>query len=121
VDEKGDLKERTKRFALRIIRLYGAIAKNDVAAQVIGKQLLRSGTSVGAQYREGTRARSRAEFLSKVEASLQELEETRYWFELLVESGTMSEKRLQPLAEEARELTAMLTASAKTAKARTVR
>jgi four helix bundle protein len=78
-----DLRTRTKQFALRIIRLYGALPSGNVA-QVLGKQLLRSGTSVGAHYREGCRARSTAEFVSKLEVGLQELDESAYWLELLV-------------------------------------
>ena len=88
-DEDGarlvDLKTRTKEFALRIIRLYAALPQTTVG-HVIGKQLLRSGTSVGAQFREGTRSRSDAEFISKIEAALQELEETAYWLELIGEA-----------------------------------
>ena len=76
------LKARTTRFALRVIRLYGAWPKR-MEAQVIGKQLLRSGPSVGAHYREAMRARSDAEFISKMEGALQELEESAYWMELL--------------------------------------
>ncbi|HEY0049727.1 MAG TPA: four helix bundle protein [Pyrinomonadaceae bacterium] len=83
--ENTDLKTRTKSFALRIIKLYKALP-NTVEAQIIGKQILRSGTSAGAQYREGTRARSNAEFISKIESALQELEETAYWLELLIEA-----------------------------------
>jgi four helix bundle protein len=113
---RRDLQVRTKAFAVRVVRLFVALAKNDAAAQVLGKQALRSGTSVGAQYREACRARSRAEFTSKIDACLQELEETRYWFDLLVESQIIPEKRLKPLMDEARELTAILTASARTAK-----
>jgi four helix bundle protein len=110
------LARRTKAFALRAIKLFGALAKGDVVAQVLGKQVLRSATSVGAQYREACRARSRAEFVSKVESALQELEESRYWFELLVEAEVVPERRMQGLMDEARELIAILTASAKTAK-----
>jgi four helix bundle protein len=77
-----DLRARTKAFALRIIRLYSSLPKI-TEAQVLGKQLLRSGTSVGAHYREATRARSPAEFISKIEVGLQELEETVYWLESL--------------------------------------
>ena len=77
-----DLKVRTKQFALRIIRLYTSLPKT-TEAQVIGKQVLRSGTSVGAQYREAQRAKSDADFINKVEGSLQELDETGYWLELL--------------------------------------
>lgn len=84
--------------------------------QVLGKQVLRSGTSVGAQYREGMRSRSKAEFVSKLEGALQEIEETKYWMELIVESRIMSAGRLTGLAEEADELTAMLTASVRTTK-----
>ncbi len=78
LDEQKDLKTRTKEFALRIIRLYSAMP-NTTASQVLGKQILRSGTSVGAQYREGVRAKSDADFINKLEGSLQELEETSYW------------------------------------------
>jgi four helix bundle protein len=79
------LKTRTKAFALQIIRLYAARPKT-TEAQVIGKQTLRSGTSVGAHYREATRARSTAEFISKVEGGLMELEESGYWLELLADA-----------------------------------
>ncbi|CAN5310412.1 four helix bundle protein [soil metagenome] len=116
--ERGkDLKIRTKLFALRIIRLYSALPKI-TEAQVIGKQVLRSGTSVGAQYREACRARSDAEFVSKIESSLQELEETIYWLELLVEAEITPAQKLQNLQQEAEELMAILTASVKTVKAR---
>ena len=73
--EPSDLRERTKQFALRIIRLYAALPKS-TAAQVLGKQVLRSGTSVGAHYREAQRAKSDADFINKIEGGLQELEET---------------------------------------------
>ena len=72
---RQDLRKRTKEFALRIIKLYAALPKS-TEAQVIGKQLLRSGTSVGAQYREACRAKSNADFISKIEGGLQELDET---------------------------------------------
>ena len=112
-----DLKMRTKEFALRVIRLFGALPKS-VEAQVIGKQLLRSGTSVGAHYREGTRARSDAEFISKLEGGLQELDESSYWMELLSESGIVPEARLADLMEEANQLTAILITCVKNAKAK---
>jgi four helix bundle protein len=80
----NDLKLRTKDFAVRIIRLYAALPKT-TEAQVIGKQILRSGTSVGAHYRESQYAKSDADFVSKIERGLQELEETSYWLELLEE------------------------------------
>ena len=113
--EPSDLRERTKAFALRIIRLYSSLPKTSLA-QVLGRQVLRSGTSVGAQYREAFRTRSAAEFISKIEVGLQELEETSYWLELLSDSGVMPAKRLAALRKEADELTAILASSAMTAK-----
>lgn len=108
MDEKLplDLKVRTKQFALQIIRLYTALPKT-TEAQVIGKQVLRSGTSVGAQYREAQRAKSDADFINKMEGSLQELDETCYWLELLKDSGIFSAEKLTPLIKEADELTAI--------------
>ena len=114
---KKDLMLRTKAFALRIIRLYGALPKSTVA-QVIGNQVLRSGTSVGAHVREGKRSRSDAELLSKTRGALQEIEETSYWLELLVDSGIMRMELLDPLMKEADELTAILVTSAKTVQRR---
>ncbi len=114
-EEKKDLRLRTKAFALRIIRLYAVLLKT-TEAQVLGRQLLRSGTSVGAHHREATRARSTAEFVSKIEGGLQELEETAYWLELLGEAEIVQEARLVSLREETEELTAMLVASVRTAK-----
>ena len=90
-----DLKERTRRFGLRIIRLYTSLPKT-TEAQVIGKQVLRSGTSVGAHYREAQRAKSDADFISKIEGGLQELDETAYWLELLVEAGIVPSEKLTP-------------------------
>ena len=110
-----DLKTRTKVFALRVIRLYTALPKT-TEAQTIGKQLLRSGTSVGAHYREGLRARSNAEFISKIEGGLQELEESCYWMELLVEAGIIPESNLSDLMDEANQLTAILVTCAKNTK-----
>jgi four helix bundle protein len=119
----NDLKERTKEFALSIIRLYSGLPKT-TEAQVIGKQLLRSGTSVGAHYREGSRARSDAEFVSKLEGGLQELEETSYWLELLAE--IMKEKSekikedVKKIQIESRELNAILTTCVKNVKSRKI-
>jgi len=111
----GDLAARTKEFALRIIRLYSALPKS-TEAQILGKQLLRSGTSVGAHYREAVRARSNAEFVSKLEGGMQELEESTYWLELLVEAGIFQPSKLTPLRDEADELMAILVTCAKNAK-----
>jgi len=110
-----DLRTRTKQFALRIIRVSAALPKT-TEAQVIGKQLLRSGTSVGAHYREATRARSDAEFISKLEGELQELEESAYWMELLSEGGIVVPARLSELQKEADELTAILITCVKKAR-----
>ena len=110
-----ELRARTKEYALRILRLYCALPRT-TEAQVLGRQVLRSGTSVGAHYREGMRARSVAEFVSKIEGGLQELEETAYWLELLVEGGIVHEAKLQELLAETNELIAMFVASVKTAK-----
>ena len=112
--ERG-LEVRTKRFALQIIELFSTLPRSPVA-QVLGRQLLRSGTSVGAQYREAMRGKSLADFVSKMEGSLQELEENRYWLELLLESGTLSGEIIAPIRKEADELVAMFVASVRTAK-----
>src|SRR5438270_12141142 len=114
-EDNSDLPTRTKLFALRIVRLYTALPKT-IEAQVLGRQMLRSGTSVGAHYREAMRARSVAEFVSKIEGGLQELEETGYWLELMFEGEIMPESRLQELCRETDELIAMFVASVKTAK-----
>lgn len=120
MNEPTSILERTKAFALRIVRLYAALPKT-TEAQVLGKQVLRSGTSVGAHVREGKRGRSDAEMISKTEGALQELEETGYWLELLGESGIVKANLLKDLMKEADELTAILVTSAKTMKARRVR
>jgi len=117
---RPDLKVRTKAFALRVIDLASSLPRTG-AGQVIGGQLLRSGTSVGAQYREATRARSDAEYASKVSSALQELEESSYWMELLAESGTVDGERLRGLMAEAEELTRMLVTCSKKARERTRR
>ena len=116
-NNRQDLKKRTKAFALRIVKFYASLPKT-TEAQVLGKQVLRSGTSVGAPYHEAKRARSTAEFISKIEGGLQELEETVYWLELLIEAEIVKPNTLQNLLSEAEELTAILVASVKTAKGR---
>ena len=104
---KGDLGERTKKFALSIIQLYGELPRT-LVAQVLGRQMLRSGTSVGAQCREAQRAKSVADFVSKIEGALQELDETAYWFELLEEARIARTGRRTQLTAEANELMAIL-------------
>jgi four helix bundle protein len=113
----NDLMVRTKDFAIRIIRLYAALPKT-TEAQVLGKQLLRSGTSVGAQYREAQHAKSDADFISKIEGSLQELEETAYWLELLSELELFSPIKLAPLQTETKELIAIFVTISKKVKSR---
>ena len=115
VQQPLDLRTRTKQYALRVIRLFAALP-NTIVAQVLGKQVLRSGTSVGAHYREASRARSDAEFISKLEVGLQELDESAYWMELLTESGTMDASRLENLLKETDELIAILTTCVKNTK-----
>ncbi len=112
---RHDLKERTKKFAIRVLRLYAGLPKT-TEAQVLGKQVLRSGTSVGAHYREATRARSTAEFVSKIEVGLQELEETMYWLELLAEVGIENSGTIRDTLTEAEELVRIFVASVRTAK-----
>ena len=111
-----DLRQRTKTFALRIIKLYGSLPKS-TEAQVLGKQLLRSGTSVGAHYREAVRSRSKAEYVSKVGGGLQELEETVYWLELLTDANLVAPQRLTSLTNEANELIAIFVTLSNRAKA----
>jgi len=110
------LKPRTKAFALRVIRMYSKLPKSDTLAQVLGKQVLRSGTSVGANYREASRGRSKAEFVSKIGDSLKEIEETEYWLELLVESGCVPVGKMADLLDETRQLIAIFTTIDKKAK-----
>jgi len=110
-----ELKARTKTFALRVIKMSRAIPKYDDAGRIIAKQILRSGTSVAANYRASCRARSQAEFISKIGTVEEESDETALWLELLTESGILSAKKLSALLEEANELTAIMAASRKTA------
>ena len=109
-DKPQDLKIRTKQFALRVIRMYSSLPKNGAVAQVLGRQVLRSGTSVGANYREASRARSKAEFCSKTGDCLKEIEATEYWLELLVDSGVVPTPTMASLLDETRQLIAILTA-----------
>jgi four helix bundle protein len=111
------LRARTKDFAKRVVGLFRALPKND-EARVIGKQVLRSGTAVGANYRAVCRARSRAEFIAKIGVVVEESDETVFWLELLAETGIVRESRLKGLLTEAKELTAIFAASQRTAKSR---
>jgi four helix bundle protein len=111
------LRERTKQFALRVIKVYSARPKNDLA-WTLGKQLLRSGTSVAANFREASRARSDAEFVAKLGIVEQELDESLLWLELIVESNCLPAGKLLPLQSEANELLSVIVAAIKKTKQR---
>ena len=113
--DKEELKRRSKQFGLRVMRLAAELPRGRVE-DTIGRQLVRSGTSVGANYRSACRARSRADFASKVAVAEEEAEETAYWLELVVEGKLMAANRVTALLREAEELTAIFAASAKTAR-----
>jgi four helix bundle protein len=110
-----ELRTRTKRFALRIIRLFQHLPHSP-DAQVLGKQLLRAGTSVGANYRAAGRARSKAEFVSKIGVVVEEADEVVFWLECLMESGIVKPDLLTSLLAEANELLAIFAASQRTAR-----
>ena len=111
------MKRRAKAFTLRVIQLTEALPKEQVA-NVIGRQLLRSGTSVGANYRAACRAKSPADFISKMGIVEEEADESLFWMELLVEAELMDEQRLQDLMKEADEILAITVSSIKTARNR---
>ena len=111
-----DLKERTEEYALRMIRMCSALPEKNPVAQTLGRQVLRSGTSVGANYREACRSRSKLEFISKMGDCLKELDESDYWLKLLVKSGTIGQDRMRELVRETDELTAIFVTSIKHAK-----
>lgn len=116
--ERQDLRKRTKEFAGRVIRIYVTLPLNRREVQVVGHQLLRSGTSVGANYREASRARSDAEFVSKIDLCTQEADETLYWLELLQdECGLMNEDALW-LTKEGDELVSIFVTMSKKVKGR---
>ena len=110
-----EMKLRTKKFVLRIIKLVSSLP-NTFVATTIGKQLLRSGTSVGANYRSACRARSTADFLSKLGIVEEEADESIYWMELLVESKVVSDARLADLIDEASQIVSIIVAAIKTSK-----
>ena len=114
-DKPQELRDRTKKFAIRIVRLFRALPKS-TEAQVMGKQLLRSGTSVAANYRAVCRARSKAEFIARIGIVAEEADESVLWIELLEDTKVLSAKQLAEILKEARELAAIFSASRKTAK-----
>ncbi len=110
-----ELRERTYAYARRIIRLFRALPKDDVA-RTLGRQLLRSGTSVGANYREASRSRSAAEFISKLGDCHKEIDESDYWLALIDDEGVLPSSKLRSIRQETRELFAIFTSSLNTAK-----
>jgi four helix bundle protein len=114
LSQASELRNRTKAFALRLVRLFQALPRTE-EARIIGRQMLRSGTSVAANYRACQRARSRAEFAAKMGIVLEEADETVFWLELLVESSIVPAGQLQALLREARELVAIFYSSRRSA------
>jgi four helix bundle protein len=115
LDKATELKRRTKSFAIRIVNLFRSLPRSP-DAQTLGKQLLRSGTSVAANYRAVCRARSQAEFISKMGIVVEEADETVFWLELLGDTGIVRPERTQNLLNEANELVAIFGASLRTSK-----
>ena len=115
LSQAEQLKERTKQFAIRIVKLFRSLPKTE-EARVIGRQLLRSGTSVAANYRAVCRARSKAEFVAKMGVVVEEIDETVFWLEMTVESRIVDQRCLDGLVTEANELLAIFAASQRTAK-----
>ena len=109
------LATRTTHFALRVVKLFRSLPKTD-EARILGKQLLRSGTSIGANYRAACRARSRAEFVAKLGIVLEEADETVFWLELMHHAEVFPEHRLNALVKEANELVSIFVSSIRTAK-----
>jgi four helix bundle protein len=114
VSKPEALRDRTKKFAMRVIRLFQHLPRS-TEAQVLGKQLLRAATSVGANYRAAGRARSKAEFVAKIGIVVEEADETIFWLECLMESGIVKPDLLRDLLAEANELVAIFAASQRTA------
>ena len=115
--DKEELRRRTKAFALRVLKLIRAQIKampRDPGAKAVAGQLVRSGMSVGANYRSSLRGRSRAEWLSKLNICLEESDESEFWLELIIEDGMLPKSRVEPLLKEAGELTAIFAAAIKT-------
>lgn len=112
--DKIDLKLRTKKYAIGIVKLINALPKN-TAGYTIGKQLIRSGTSVAANYRATCRARSQAEFISKIGIVIEEADESAFWLELIIETNLMKKELIEPLLNETNEIVAIMVASSNTA------
>ena len=115
LQKAAELKQRTKDFAIRVVKLYRSLPHTP-DAQTLGKQVLRSGTSVAANYRAVCRTRSKADFISKMGVVLEEADETVFWLELLIETGVLNADRTSALLKEANELLAVFGASLRTSK-----
>jgi len=115
MQRQNDLLDRTKQFALATIKFCEALPK-DETSRVLGRQLLRSGTSVGANYRAANRAKSKADFISKMGTVLEEADESAYWIELILAAGKVNSKTSEPLHCEANELVAIAVSSINTAR-----
>ena len=114
---QGELKARTKRFGVQVIGLVDSLPRT-AAGRAIGNQLIRSGTSVVANYRAACRGRSKTEFIAKLGVVIEEADESAFWLELIVESGMLEPESVSPLHHEAEELTAIFAASVRTAKSK---
>jgi four helix bundle protein len=112
---KEDLKQRTKQYALRIIKLVEALPKT-IAGRAIGNQLIRSGTSVGANYRAALRARSKAEFIAKLGIVVEEADENEFWLELIIEANLLKKESVQTLLKETNELIVIFVSTRKSSK-----
>ena len=115
--DKHELQQRTKAFALRIVHLFQSLPTR-ADAQVLGKQLLRCGTSVGANYRAACHGKSTADFLAKLKICEEEADECEYWLDLLTEGGIVKPTLLEPLHQEAREIAAIMAAASRTTRLR---
>ena len=116
---KPEMLQRTKNFALRVIKAVRALPRDSVS-EVIGRQLLRSGTSVGANYRASRRAKSPADFVNKLKIVEEECDESLYWLELLIDAGCLSKVKLSALMQEANELLSIVVAALRTTRTRTM-
>jgi len=112
-----ELRDRTKQFAVRVVKMVRTLPKSD-EARVLGKQVLRSGTSVAANHRAVCRARSRADFVSKLAVVTEEVDETVFWLELLIDTGIVAKPRMENLLTEANELTRIFGSSLHTARSK---
>src|SRR5256885_1463333 len=114
LDKAAELQVRTKQFALRVLHLFQSLPSRE-DARIVGRQFLRSATSVGANYRAACRARSRKEFAAKIGIVVEEMDETVFWFELLTEGGIVPAAQMRPLQAKANQLLAIFSASHRTA------